>query len=58
MTIELKGKPGNWVAIDSRSRKVVAEAPTLRGVTRIVARRRLKGLGYARVPRSNCALVL
>jgi hypothetical protein len=56
--IEFTGKPGNWVAIDSRSSRVVAEAPTLKGVNRIVARRRLKGLGFARVPRTTCALIL
>jgi len=53
----LKGKPGNWVAVELKSRRVVAEAPTLKAVARIVNRRHLKYTGFTRVPRPDCALI-
>jgi len=54
----LTGKPGNWVAVELRTRRVVAEAPTLRAVARIVERKHLKHTSFARVPSPDCALIL
>ena len=54
----LEGKAGNWVAVDLKSRRVVAEAATLKEVAKIVAGRKLKGTSFTRVPRTDCALIL
>ena len=54
----LTGKPGNWVAVELETRKVVAEATTLKAVARIVARKRLKRTSFTRVPSPDCALIL
>ena len=54
----LTGKPGNWVAVELKTRKVVAEATTLKAVARIVARKGLKRTSFTRVPSPDCALIL
>ena len=54
----LTGKPGNWVAVELKTRRVVAEAPTLKAVARIVERKRLKHTSFTRVPSPDCALIL
>jgi len=54
----LTGKPGNWVAVELKTRKVVAEATTLKAVARIVERKRLKRTSFTRVPSPDCALIL
>jgi hypothetical protein len=54
----LTGKPGNWVAVEIKTRRVVAEATTLKAVARIVARKRLKHTSFTRVPSPDCALIL
>jgi hypothetical protein len=53
-----RDKPGNWVAVELKTRKVVAEALTLKAVARIVERKRLKRTSFTRVPSPDCALVL
>ena len=54
----LDGKPGNWVAVDSRTNKVVAEARTLIAVARKARRLGLTDPTFAVVPRRDCALIL
>ena len=54
----LDGRPGNWVAVDGRTNKVVAEARTLMAVARKARRLGLKDPTFAVVPRRDCALIL
>jgi len=57
-TLELTGKPGNWVAIELGSNRVIAEARTLRAVARLVERKGAKNTSFTRVPAPDCALIL
>jgi hypothetical protein len=56
--VRLTGKPGNWVAVELKSRRVVAEGATLKAVAKTVARKRLKHTSFTRVPSPDCALIL
>ena len=57
-TLELAGKPGNWVALDGASYAVVAQAGTLKETARKARRLRVKNPIFARVPRKDCSLIL
>ena len=56
--VRLEGKPGNWIALAGRPRRVVAEAKTLRAVARKAEEKGHRHPTFARVPKSSTSLVL
>lgn len=56
--LEIKGKPGNWVAFSPDLRHIVAEAKTLRETAKRAEEKGEKRPTFAQVPASNCAFVL
>ena len=57
-TLELKGKPGNWIVLSGKDSKIVAEAKTLQKAAKEAERLKVQKPAFARIPRSNCSLIL
>jgi hypothetical protein len=56
--VQLKGKPGAWVALDPRSYRKVAEGRTLAATVRKAAEAGVADAIFSRIPRDSYALVL
>jgi hypothetical protein len=56
--VQLKGKPGTWVALDPRSYCKVAEGRTLAATVRRAAEAGVVDAIFSRIPKDSYALVL
>jgi len=56
--VQLKGKPGTWVALDPRDYKQVAEGRTLAAAVRKAAEAGVADAIFSRIPKDSYAIVL
>jgi predicted RNase H-like HicB family nuclease len=57
-SIELKGKPGTWVALSDDLHRVVAKGNSLREAAKNAEKQGEKHPTFAQVPSPNCTFVL
>jgi len=51
--VELKGKPGNWVALDPRTYKKIAEGKTLEITAKKAKQTKVKNPVFTQIPKDS-----